>query len=59
MVGTDRRIPASELRRITEEAIARAEAIREALAQALQIGLIKEIGVDKRGYVVYERTNVP
>ena len=58
-VGADQRIPASEPRRILVEVLDRNEGLRMGLAIALQNGLIKEVGVDKRGFVIYERTDVP
>jgi hypothetical protein len=54
-MGADLRIPVSELRRICEEILELEEGIRMRLAMALQAGLIKEVGVDEDGYVVYER----
>jgi hypothetical protein len=57
--GADQRIPFSELRRTLEEVLDQVEEMRIELALALQAGLIKEVGVDERGIVVYERTEVP
>jgi excisionase family DNA binding protein len=58
-VGADERIPASELRRILVEDLDRKEGFRLGLALALKDGLIREVGLDQRGSVVYERTDVP
>jgi excisionase family DNA binding protein len=58
-VGADERIPASELRRILVEDLDRKEGFRLGLALALKDGLIREVGLDERGSVVYERTDVP
>jgi excisionase family DNA binding protein len=58
-VGADQRIPVSEFRRILVEVLDRREGLRMGIAIALQNGLIKEVGVDERGSVVYERTDVP
>jgi hypothetical protein len=58
-VGADQRIPVSEFRRTVEEALNQEEELRMGLALALQAGLIREVGVDERGSVVYERTEVP
>ena len=58
-VGAGQRIPVSEFRRTVEELLKLVEELRIGLALALQAGMIKEVGVDERGSVIYERTHIP
>jgi excisionase family DNA binding protein len=58
-VGMDQRIPFTELRRTMEETVQQAHDLRQGLALALHAGFIKEVGLDERGSVVYERTDTP
>jgi len=53
------RVPVSEFRRIVEEVLDRVQDVRMALALALEAGLIKEVDVDERGFVIYERRELP
>ena len=58
-VGADPRIPVSEFRRTVEEMLYRVQELRLTLALSLRAGLIKEVGIDERGSVIYERTEIP
>jgi hypothetical protein len=58
-VGTSLRIPVAEHRRIAEAYLAQQEGVCAAIAEGIEMGLIKEDGIDVNGYVNFIRTDVP
>jgi hypothetical protein len=58
-VGTSLRVPVTEHRRIAEAYVAQEEGICAAIAEAVEMGWLKEVGIDVNGYVSFVRTEVP